>query len=193
MLGTVNRLIPHVRILQIDRNLDRARLTASIRHLRNDVRQQRRNVACLAWAFRGGDDASQHRHLLVGLVYVAETAAVESGFGLTGDHQYAARRVRGFVQPRHGVRGTRAGARDHHTDFAGGSRIAVRRVCAGLLVAHIDQLREAEPVDGVEDRHVVDADDRERMTNTERFQRARDEIGPGAAHAAAFSDDRSMR
>ena len=91
------RLVADVRILQIDRNLDRTRLAATVRHLRNHVRQQRRYVACLAGTLDGRDDAPQHRHLLVGFVNVTETATVEAGFGLTGDHQHAARCIRGFV------------------------------------------------------------------------------------------------
>src|SRR5262249_2365286 len=50
----------------------------------------------------------------------------------------------------------------------------------------------AEPIDGVEHRHVVDADDRECMTNAEHPECIGNDVGAAAAHAAAFNTDRSM-
>jgi hypothetical protein len=78
-------LIADVGVLQVNRNLDRARLAAAARHLCNDMRQQRCDVARFARTLDRGRHAAQHLDLFVRLVHVAETAAVETRLGLPGD------------------------------------------------------------------------------------------------------------
>jgi hypothetical protein len=139
--------------------------------------QGRRDLRNLAGAFHPSADAAQHRHLPLRLVNVADALTVKRRLGLAGDHQNPGRRIFRLVEAGNGVAGAWPGAGDHDPQVTGGAGVAICRVGAGLFVTDVDDAGLAEPVDGIQKRHVVDADNAEDMAHAHLGQALSDQVG----------------
>ena len=118
---------------------------------------------------------------------IGQAFAVERGFRLAGDDQHPGGGVLRLVEAGDHVGGARSGTGDHHAQIAGRARIAVRRMRAGAFVAGIDDLRLTETIDGVEDGHVVDADDAEHVAHAKVGQALGNEVRAGVAHGDPYA------
>ena len=152
-----------VGVLQVDRDLDAARLRTAGQDVLDHAHQRRGNLLAQPHCLDPPAHGREHRRLVVRLVHEAAPLAEVGGVGLAGDHQHRRRCEAGLVQPGQPVGGAGAGAGHRHAEPAGGAGVAVGGMHGGLLVAHRHRGDPAGALDGVVDRQVVHAHHAEYM------------------------------
>ena len=171
-LGDARALDRHLGVEHVARNFQIAR---SRRAIDRFAKRHGNHVGdALGMRHAGGEFRDRRHDIDVGQV-LQRAHLVLAERALAADHEQRTFGAEGIGDPRHGV-GRARSSRGHDTaDFAALARIAVRRMCGDLLVAHVDDL------DPLIETAVVNIDDMAAAQRPDHFdtlvlERLRDQV-----------------